>query len=150
MDLTERLNMPLLTAGQAQKEITHNEALLIADLLLCGAVEEPPRNAPPASPTPGQAYIIGTSPTGAWAGKPRHVAGYTAGGWRLIAPADGMTLLVKSTGTFAIYRAGAWEVGSQAAAAIVNPSGGATVDAEARTAIAAMLVALRSHGLITT
>jgi len=150
MDVTERLKLPLLSAGQAMKEVTHNEALLIADMLLCGAVEEPPRNAPPASPVAGQAYIVGTSPSGAWAGKPGHVAGYTAGGWRLVAPADGMQLLVKSTGTFATYRAGAWAVGPQAAAAIPNPAGGATIDAEARTAIAAMLATLRSHGLIAT
>jgi len=150
MDVTERLKIPLLSSGQAQKEVVHNEALLIADILLCGAVEEPPRNAPPSSPTAGQAYIVGTSPSGAWAGKAGHVAGHTAGGWRLVAPAAGMTLLVKSTGTFATYRAGAWEIGPQAAAAILNPSGGSTVDTEARTAIAAMLAALRSHGLIAT
>jgi hypothetical protein len=40
-------------------------------------------------------------------------------------------------------------VGSQAAA-IASPSGGATVDAEARTAIDAILAALRAHGLIGT
>ena len=150
MDVTERLGFPLLSSGQAAKEITHNEALLIADILIGGAVEVPPLNAPPASPVAGQAWIVGTSPSGAWAGKSGHVAGYTAGGWRFIAPADGIYLLVKSTGTFATYRGGAWDVGAQAAAAVANPSGGVTVDAEARTAIAAMLAAMRSHGLIAT
>jgi hypothetical protein len=165
MDVTERLKMPLLASGQAAKEIAHNEALLIADTLLCGAVEEPPRNAPPGSPATGQAYIVGASPSGAWAGKAGHVAGYTAGGWRLIPPADGMALLVKSTGTSAIYRGGAWDVGEVRAAAIkvggqqvvggqgaaiAAPTGGSTVDAEARTAISAILGALRAHGLIAT
>jgi hypothetical protein len=149
MDNTARLGMPLLASGQAAKEITHNESLLIADILLCGAVEEPPRNAPPAAPSVGQAWIAGSSPSGAWAGKAGHVAGYTAGGWRLIAPADGMRLLVKSSGRFATFAGGAWTVESPAAA-IANPSGGTTVDAEARTAIAAMLAALRSSGVIAT
>lgn len=150
MDVTERLGLPTLASGQASKEVIHNEALLIVDTLLCGAVEEPPRNAPPSSPTAGQAWIVGPSPTGAWAGKPGHVAGHTAGGWRLIAPTDGMSLLVKSTGTFAVHSGGAWAVGAQAAAAIGNPAGGTTIDTEARAAIAAMLAALRSHGLIAT
>ena len=150
METTHRLALPLIQSGQAAKEIAHNESLLALDLLVGGAVEEPPRNAPPASPVAGQAWIIGPSPTGIWAGKAGQVAGYTAGGWRLIAAVDGMTLLVRSTGTFAIHSGGAWKVGAQAAAAIPNPSGGATVDAEARTAIAAILAALRSHGLITT
>ena len=140
-------------------------SLLALDLLVGGSVEEPPRNAPPSSPTAGQAFILGTSPTGAWADKPGHVAGYTAGGWRLIAPADGMTLLVKSTGTFAVYRGSAWDLGLVRAAAveiggqqvvggrgaaIAAPAGGATIDAEARGAISAVLGALRTHGLIAT
>lgn len=40
-------------------------------------------------------------------------------------------------------------VGNQGAA-IANPAGGATIDAEARTAIGLILAALRTHGLITT
>jgi hypothetical protein len=40
-------------------------------------------------------------------------------------------------------------VGSQQAA-IADPSGGGTIDAEARAALAALLVAARTHGLIAT
>jgi hypothetical protein len=150
METTNRLALPLLASGQAAKEIAHNESLFALDVLVSGAVEEPPRNAPPASPVAGQAWIVGSSPSGIWAGKAGQVAGYTTGGWRLIAPVDGMNFLVKSTGTFAIRSAGAWKVGAQAAAAIPDPAGGTTVDSEARTAIAAILAALRSHGIITT
>jgi hypothetical protein len=164
MDATQRLGLPLIASGQAQKEVTHNEALLLADLLIGGAVEEPPRNAPPAGPAAGQAWIVGPSPSGAWAGKSGCVAGHTPGGWRFVAATEGFSLLVKSTGTFATYREGAWDIGEvraaalkvgglqvvgAQAAAIVSPSGGATVDAEARTAIGAILAALRTHGLIS-
>jgi hypothetical protein len=60
-------------------------------------------------------------------------------------PTDGLTAYVRSTGTRAIYREGAWDmdVGS-----IPLPSGGATVDAEARSAISQILDALRQHGFI--
>jgi len=165
MDVTDRLGFPLLASGQAQKEILHNEALLIVDMLVGGVVEEPPRNAPPTSPAAGQAWIVGMSPSGAWAGKAGQMAGYTAGGWRFVIPTDGLTLLVKSTGTFAIRRGSDWDLGEVRAAKIVvggqqvvgaqaaaipAPTGGATVDAEARSAIAAILAALRGHGLITT
>lgn len=165
METTNRLAMPLLQSGQAAKEVAHNEALLIADLLLGGAVEEPPRNAPPASPATGQAWIIGASPSGIWAGKPGQVAGYSSGGWRYVAPPDGLNLLVRSTGTFAVRRGGAWDfgevraaavkiggtqvVGAQAAA-IAAPTGGTTVDAEVRTAVASILAALRNHGLVAS
>ena len=165
MELTTRLGLPLLQSGQAAKEIIVNESLVALDLLVGGSVEEPPRNAPPSSPTAGQAYIVGTSPSGAWAGKANHLAGYVAGGWRLIAPAEGMSLLVKSTGTIATYRGTAWDVGEVRCAsviiggqqvvggqagAIAAPSGGGNADAEARTAIGSILSALRAHGLIAT
>ena len=164
MELTQRLGLALLQSGQASKEIIVNESLVALDLLVGGSVEEPPRNTPPASPSNGQSYIAGTSPSGAWAGKAGHVAGYTAGGWRLIPPADGLTLLVKSTGTYATFRGGAWDVGEVRAAtvkiggqqvvggrggAIADPAGGGTVDTEGRAAIAAILGALRTHGLIS-
>ena len=163
METTARLGMPMLASGQAAKEITHNEALSIADLLIGGTVEEPPRNAPPASPVAGQAWIVGASPSGIWAGKAGQVAGYTRGGWRYVAPPDGLSLLVRTTGTFAVRRGGAWDIGEvraalvkvggtqvvgAQAAAIAAPAGGATVDAEARAALAAILAALRNHGLI--
>jgi hypothetical protein len=165
METTNRLAMPLLQSGQAAKEVAHNQALLIADLLVGGAVEETPRNAPPSSPAVGQAWIIGGSPSGIWAGKTGQVAGYTSAGWQYILPPEGLTLLVRSTGTFAIRRSGSWDIGEVRAAsikvggtqvvgaqtaAIAAPAGGATVDAEARTALTAVLAALRSHGLIAT
>lgn len=143
----------------------HNEALQLLDALVAGAVEEPPRNAPPELPAPGAAYIVGAAPTGAWASQAKAVASFSEGGWRYLAPVDGMTLLVRSTGVHALYRQGAWELGVVRAeilsigdqqvvgargVAIAAPAGGTTVDAQARTTIGAILAALRTHGLIAT
>lgn len=111
MGVTPRLNLPFLTAGQAQKELTHNEALQTLDAIVAAAVEEPPRTAPPSSPPIGASYIVAASPTGAWAGKAHHVAAYTSGGWRFVAPVEGMSAYVRSSGIWATYRSGAWEQG---------------------------------------
>jgi len=163
MSGTARLQLPFLSAGQAQKEMAHNEALQALDFLVAGAVEEEPRDDPPTAPVVGDCYIVSEAPSGAWAGKPQAVAGYTEGGWRFISPTEGMSLWVKSVAAWAIYRAGDWETGalrgsrlvidgnqvvSARAAAIAAPAGGATIDGEARTAIDLMLAALRHHGLI--
>ena len=82
----------------------------------------------------------------------------------LLAPVDGLSALVRSNRLRAEYFGGAWEVGVARAAsieiggeqllgpqapAIASPSGGATVDAEARAAIDQLLTMLRGHGLIT-
>lgn len=76
-----------------------------------------------------------------------------------------MTVHVRASGQPATYREGAWEFGilrgaslmlggqqvvGSRGAAIVSPSGGATIDAEARTTLSLMLAALRQHGLIAT
>jgi hypothetical protein len=163
MSGSARLNMPFLIPGQAQKEFFHNEALQTLDLVAAAAVEEGPRSDPPATPALGSCYIVGSSPTSEWAGKSNCLAGYTSGGWRLIQPLEGMSAYVKATGTWASYRAGAWELGKVRGASLVldglqvvgarqaaisEPTGGANVDAEARGAVSQILAALRQHGLI--
>lgn len=163
MESTQRLRLPLLSAGQAQKEIVHNEALQLIDVVLAGAVEEAPRSTPPSAPTAGQCFIVGPEPTGEWIGYADHLAAFAAAGWRYLPPAEGMTVLVRTARAAATYSGGSWEIGqlrgsavhvdgqqvlAARQAAIGSPAGGAVVDNEARLAINAMLAALRAHGLI--
>lgn len=163
MSSTPRLALPFLSPGQAQKEFTHNESLQTLDLIVAAAVEEGPRADPPASPVPGRCYIVGPAPTGDWSGKSQSVAGYTSGGWRFVEPVEGMSVHVNAEGIVATFRQGAWEMGVVRGSSVVvagdqvvgarlpaiaAASGGSTVDAEARAAIAAVLGALRQHGLI--
>jgi hypothetical protein len=165
MSVTSRFAIPLLSAGQAQKEFFHNEAVQALEILACPAVEEGPRQTPAPTPTTGACFIVGNTPTGAWAGKAGALACYTAGGWRFVSASEGMAAYVRSTSSWAIFRNGAWELGivrgssviidgkqvvGSRASAITAPGGGATVDAEARTAIDQILAALRQHGLIET
>lgn len=162
---TPRLSLPFLSVGQAQKEFTHNESLQTLDTLVGGAIEEPPRAAPPSAPSLGACYIVANGATDAWAGKADCIATWTSGGWRFIFPRDGMILFERTSGVWAVFRNGAWELGilsgtsleiggqqvvSSRAAAIASPAGGAVVDAEARQAVAGILGALRQHGLIET
>lgn len=165
MDGTARLDLPFLSVGQAAKETVHNEALQALDILVCGAVEDSATNAPPSDAAVGSCYLISSSPTGDWAGKANHVAAFTAGGWLLLPPSEGMQFLIRSTGTIAAFVGGAWEVGQVRAAkllingqqvvgsreaAIASPSGGTTVDSQARETLDQILVTLRQHGLIET
>ena len=134
-------------------------------MIVAAAVEGPPQAAPPASPAIGACYIVGASPSGAWAGKAQQLAAWTSGGWRFVAPRDGLDAYVKSSGATAAFRGTAWVMGDVSGAqlsingvkvvgarggAIAGPAGGATLDAEARAAIGSILAALRTHGLIAT
>ena len=132
-------------------------------MMVAAAVEGPPQDAPPATPLEGTCYIVGSAPSGAWAGRAGQVAGYGPGGWRFQPPVEGMSVLEKASGQRGDYRSGGWEFGtlratglwvggeqvvSSRAAAIAAPSGGSTIDAEARDAIGDILDVLRGHGLI--
>lgn len=152
-DVTDRLGLPMLAAGQAQKELFHNEALALIDLVLGAGVEAVGVNTPPASPVAGQAWVIGPAPTGALAGHANAIAGWTAGGWRFVAPREGLAVWSVADGAVARWRGGRWEPSVQLGprgAAIANPIGGGVVDAESRITIDAILNALRGHGIIAT
>ncbi len=164
-DSSARLALPYLQPGQAQKELYHNEALALIDLALQPNVQSVGRDAPPADPLPGACWIVGTAPTGAWSGQAGALAGWTAGGWRFVAPVPGMAVWSDSDRLTAQYESGAWVLGRHRVAALVvddlpvvgarrgaiaAPQGGATVDVEARAAVSAILAALRGHGLIAS
>lgn len=51
-------------------------------------------SAPPGSPVKGDRYIVGASPTGAWAGKAKNIAWYDGAAWKFDAPAAGWELWV--------------------------------------------------------
>ena len=68
---TASLALPLLAAAQAQKHITHNEALILLDAVAQIAVRAIDQNAPPASPLAGDRYLVGSTPTGYLPGRRR-------------------------------------------------------------------------------
>jgi hypothetical protein len=145
-ETTPRLGMPMLHAGQAQKEAFHNEALVLLDLAVQAVVLAAGIDAPPADPAPGDCWILGAAPSGAWLGRAQAVAGWTEGGWRFLDPREGMRVWVVAEGGFATFLDGEWQVGRShgrvfvageqvvgpQAGAIADPAGGGTIDAEGR------------------
>ena len=140
--VTPRLALPLLFAGQAQKEFTVNEALLRADLALHCTIEGEVA-APPANPLAGQAWLVAADPTGAFAGHAAAVAGFTANGWRFIAARPGLRVYDKMSLCFRHYT-DFW----QRCVVPTTPTGGTTIDQEARTAFGNLLAKLVSAGVL--
>ncbi|PQM28309.1 hypothetical protein CVO77_07375 [Sphingopyxis lindanitolerans] len=141
---TARFALPLLAMAQAQKEVTHNEALVLLDALVHAAIEDGPLEAPPPSPAVGQCWLVGAGAGGDWAGQADAVAIWCEGGWRFAAPRAGMRIVRLSDGVWLRYGSGAWA----APDALANPGGGTTIDAEARSAIAALIQLLEAQGLL--
>ncbi len=107
-DTSERLSLPYLMPAQAQKHVTHNEALQRLDLLVQLAVEGFDANTPPALPQAGEVHALGTAPTAAWAGHVGELAVWIGETWQFSAPQDGWLALDKSTGILRRWVAGAW------------------------------------------
>ncbi|RHW19420.1 DUF2793 domain-containing protein [Sphingomonas gilva] len=143
--------------------MTHNEALAALDIAVQPVVEAVGVDVPPASPAPGQCWIVGAEPVGAWAGQAGTLAGWTASGWRFLPPGAGWTAWAKDSGLPARHDGSGWTLGvvsaarveiggvqvvSDRQAAIDTPDGGAFVDPEARAALTNVINALRAHGLI--
>ncbi len=162
-ETTDRYALPLLQAGQAQKEITHNEALGGIDALLHLAVETATRTTPPVAAAVGQAWIVAPGASAAWAGLGGQVATFGSAGWRYTTPRDGCIAWLKDVACFAVFGATGWRsdgwpvaglrIGSRlvlqtAPAAVAAPTGGTVVDIETRAKFSDLLAVLRGNGLV--
>lgn len=163
MTQTDRLGLPLLAAGQAQKEITHNEALTMLDLAIALTVERDDLSAPPSSPGAGLCWIIADGASGDWFGRERQIAGWTDAGWRFLAPRvgmqawhalhghllrfDGAGWVSESVRSDGFYVEGQRVIGPRVGP-IPDVSGGANQDVELCASVNLVLAALREHGLI--
>ncbi|RXR30350.1 DUF2793 domain-containing protein [Sphingobium fluviale] len=160
---SDRFALPLLQAGQAQKELTHNEALALIDMVLHAQVESITVATPPGGAVVGQCWVVATGATGAWTGHDGQLACLTSGGWRFIVPRKGLEVLCASDGQSYIHDGTVWQpaavrpdgvyiggnrVVTARQAAIADPGGGSVIDVQARTAIGQILAAIRAHGLI--
>ena len=149
---TPRHALDLLVPGQAQKDVTHNEAVLSIDLLLHPEFESASVSAPPDGAAPGRMWIVPEAATGAWEGRAGQIAAQTAAGWRFLRPAPGTVGWLKTEQRRVRWDGASWRAETPVArepVAVSAASGGAVIDAEARAAIVELQVLLRSLGFVT-
>jgi len=111
-DDTPILNLPLILPAQAQKHVTHNEALRLLDITVQLAVLDRDLSEPPALPGEGDRYIIGPSPTGAWEGRAGQIAAYWGGVWVFLAPGEGWHARVLDEAVTLCHQSGQWQAAS--------------------------------------
>jgi hypothetical protein len=141
---TPALSLPLLIAGQAQKEFYVNQALSLLDALYARVVTAS-QATPPASAPDGACYRVTGPATGAWTGHNDQVAVRAGGDWHFVAPVEGLVLFDRAVGHMLVFRS-QWRLSSAPAV----PGGGTVIDTEARVAIGAIIDALRTLGILGT
>jgi hypothetical protein len=107
MSQTGRLGLPYIITSQAQKEVTHNEALNRLDAFVTPIIIDIV-TAPPGSPTMGDLVIVGTSPSGDFTGHENELAQYLTGGWVFYTPFKWMDAVVESLDSRMTYDGSNW------------------------------------------
>ena len=102
------LQLPFIAAAQAQKHVTHNEALRGLDAVVQLMVLDKDLAAPPGSPAEGARYIVAGSATGAWAGQEGKIAAWQDGAWAFYAPREGWLAWAADEDALYIYSGSAW------------------------------------------
>ena len=107
-DLSTRLALPFLAPAQAQKHVTHNEALTRLDVLVQLAIAAFEATDPPALPAPGAVYALADNPNGAWAGQDGRLAAWIDNTWMFLDASEGWQASDLQTGQIRVYSGGIW------------------------------------------
>lgn len=143
-ELSSRLELPFLMPSQAQKHVTHNEALQRLDMLVHLSVTSFSASAPPADPEAGEVHAVGAVPSGAWSGHANRLAAWTGSGWIFVTPLDGWLAWDLGASILRVHEAGAWVVFAPLPEQVSQLGIGASADAVNRFAVASDAV-LFSH-----
>lgn len=107
MEETTNLKLPLLVPNQSQKEITHNEALVILDNLVNNGVKDKDLTTPPENPSQNDLYIVGVGASGEWEGKDNQLAFYD-NGWRFCQARQGTKYWVIDENCIYVFNMTSW------------------------------------------
>ncbi|MDP2357151.1 MAG: DUF2793 domain-containing protein [Beijerinckiaceae bacterium] len=102
------IGLPLMEAAQAQKHVTHNEALVVLDAIVQIAIGNMAATAPPPSPSAGARVVVGPSSTGAFAGQTGKIAYFDDAAWRFVEPRSGWIVWSTSEVALYIFTGAAW------------------------------------------
>ncbi|MCC7320349.1 MAG: DUF2793 domain-containing protein [Rubellimicrobium sp.] len=108
-DLSPLLGLPYLLPAQAQKHVTHNEALERLDALVHLAVTRRDLAVPPPAPAAQERHIVAAGATGDWAGHAGEIALHDLGGWRFFVPQPGWRAEVLTEGIAVVFDGAAWQ-----------------------------------------
>jgi hypothetical protein len=108
---TARLKLPVIAAAQAQKHVTHNEALALLDAFVQLTVMSRTVAAPPGSPAEGDCYIVPAGAIAAWSGWELSVAAFSGGGWIRLDPPEGTRAYVRDERGCVVFSDNIWRNG---------------------------------------
>ena len=145
-DETTILSLPLILPAQAQKHVTHNEALVKLDLMVQLAVLNRTLTAPPPLPTIGDRHIVAAGATGPWVGQTGRIALFTQAGWQFTQPLAGWQAYVMAESQMAFFNGLTWIALSDGPFTVGRLGVSATPDATNRLSVSSPATLLNHAG----
>jgi hypothetical protein len=106
-DATANLNLPFILPAQAQKHVTHNEALQRLDALVQLVVASSAAS-PPADPAEGEIHWVAAPGTGLWTGHAEKLALFQDGIWVFISARAGWSAVFLDENRLKIFDGTDW------------------------------------------
>jgi hypothetical protein len=145
-DISANLSLPYILPAQAQKHVTHNEALKVLDAVVQLTVEDRSLSVPPTTPAEGARYVVAAGAGGAWAGQEAKLAVYDVGSWLFLTPQAGWRAYDLAQGQTVLFENGSWQVLLPETDNLPGIGVNATHDAVNRLAVAAGATLLSHEG----
>ena len=145
-DTSPILALPYILPSQAQKHVTHNEALRHLDAIVQLVVVSANMTVPPAAPLPGERYIVGPAATGDWAGQDGTIAVADSGGWLFYGAQSGWRAEDLTTNSQIRFNGTEWIPADQMPDSLDQLGIGTSADATNRLAVASPATLLTHEG----
>lgn len=108
------LRLPYIAQNQAQKHVTHNEAVRLLDGLVQLSVIDRDLTAPPGSPSDGDRYLVASGASGAWNDWDGSIAYYVDGAWMKVEARPGWRCWVVDEELLLVRGVSGWQAFSTA------------------------------------
>lgn len=140
------LALPYIQPAQAQKHVTHNEAIELLDLIVQLTVQDFTASTPPSSPAEGDTYALDTTPSGAWAGQAGMLASFRGNGWLFVSPRIGWQAYGVTTADMRVYDGSNWVASGVSFNNLPGVGVNATADTTNRLSVSADATLLNNAG----
>ncbi|MER0239732.1 DUF2793 domain-containing protein [Fulvimarina sp. MAC8] len=130
---TNLLSLPMIAPSQAQKHVTHNEALRMLDAIVQLGVLARDRADPPGTPAEGERHIVADGASGEWQDRAGEIAAFQDGAWAYYQPRAGWIAYVAEENAALVYDGAGWTVDPFASAGepqLTAPRFGVNSDAD--------------------
>ncbi|MBO6777734.1 MAG: DUF2793 domain-containing protein [Marinibacterium sp.] len=140
------LSLPYLQPSQAQKHVTHNEALEKLDPVVQLRVQSFDDTEPPAAPMEGDVYVPANGVNGAWAGHDGDLAVWRDGIWQFLAAQTGWRAWDIASEALRVWTGSTWAAPVAATENLNGLGVGTSADATNVLAVAGQATLLSDSG----